>query len=167
MARLTLALRAEWPGWRRAFLGSALWGALMAASAASVLWYREWHLVSEWRAILLLYAAGGFLAFTPALWIARLLERSPRAAPGRNFAAGFVSLGAATLAMTAFLFSQTFRFYFAQWHQPFGTLAWGLETLFTSAAAVYHFLAMGLVQFLPVGLPALLAFGLWRARQAR
>ena len=148
-------------------MGSALWGVAMALSAASVLWHREWHLASEWHSVLLLYAAGGFLAFTPALWLASLLEQVPRVEAGGRFAAGFVILGALTIAATAFLFSQTFRFYFAQWHQPFGTLDRVLETVFTSAAAVYHFLVMGLTQFLPVGLPALLLFGLWRARQTR
>ena len=71
-----------------------------------------------------------------------------------------------TLA-TAFLFSQVFRIYFSQWHQPFPSYIWFLQFGFTSGAAVYYFLVGGLRHYLPLGLPVLLLTSLWWARKPR
>ncbi len=142
--------------------GAAAWGLLMAACAFfSLVMQGRWqsfHL----EKVLVIYFAGGFLAWLCVLPMARLLSRR-RSAEAR-FAAHFALLSLGTVAMTAFVFAMDYRLFYAQWHQPFGTRTWFLQFLFTSAGATYQFLVMGLGLYLPVGLPLLAGASLWLSR---
>lgn len=161
------SFRRALPGWPLALAGSPAWACLMAASAIAYLWYREWQLDIAWQRIAILYFLGGLAAFAPALTTLRWLDRRRRFTGTQRFAAAFVVLAAFTIAATAFLFSQYFRQYFAQWHRDTFSFYGFLEFGFTSAAAVYYFLVGGLRQYLPLGLPALILISLWWARKPR
>ena len=152
------------PGWRLALAGSAAWAAAMAGSAAARLVYDGWASVDRVVLIVVLFALGGLLAFAPALWLARLV--SPARSQGA-FAAMFLALATMTIAATAFLFAMQYRLYFAEWHEPAFTITWMFQFAFTSAAAVYQFLVLGLPLFFPLGLLALLGAALWHARSVR
>ena len=164
---LTAAMRAAWPGWTVALAGSLLWAAAMTFSAWIGLTMREWALPVHRETVLAIFAAGGFLAFLPALWFAGVLRHWLAFSATQRFAATFIALTILTVGLTAFIHSQIFRHYFSQWHEPVGSKIWILQTVFTTAAAIYHFLVMGLALFLPVGLPALLLASLWAARRER
>nr|WP_286157210.1 hypothetical protein [Sinorhizobium sp. RAC02] len=112
--------------------------------------------------ILLIFFAGGVLAWIVVLPMARLLTR--RRSAETRFAAHFALLSLGTVVATAFLFAMDYRLFYAQWHQPFGTRIWAYQFVFTSAGAVYQFLVMGLRLYLPVGLPILAGASLWLAR---
>jgi hypothetical protein len=150
------------PSRRLHFGGSVAWGLLMAACAFV-------SLVMQGRAetfhvdkILLIFFAGGLLAWIVVLPMARLLTR--RRSAETRFAAHFALLSLGTIAATAFLFAMDYRLFYAQWHQPFGTRIWAYQFVFTSAGAAYQFLVMGLRLYLPVGLPILAGASLWLAR---
>ncbi|PHP66644.1 hypothetical protein CSC94_13250 [Zhengella mangrovi] len=149
------ALRAGTPDWRVALLGAIAWGTAMLASAAAGLGLDGWSSTDMAR-VLVLFFAGGGVAFPLALALFGILARWLGFRPTQRFAAAFLLLGIGTIATTAFGFSQVFRYYFATFHAPFGTRLWANQTVFTTAAGVYHFLVMGLRLFVPVGLPALL-----------
>ena len=147
--------------------GSLVWGALMAASAWAGMEWHGWLLGSDRLKVILLFLAGGLLAFAPSLVLFALLDAIRPLRPAQRFAAMLLLLAIVTIAITALIFSQLFRHYFAQWDEPFPTYIWFLETVFTTLAAIYHFLVMGLRLFLPVGFPALFAAALWQARKSR
>lgn len=153
------------PGWTAALVGSLIWGLLMAASAAFSLWRREWSFGAGSADIALLFLVGGAVAWMPAMWLSELACGWRGFRRTQRFAIHFLFLSVSTIGFTAFIFSQIFRHYFAQWHWPFGTHIWVLQTVYTSLAAVYHFLVMGLPLYLPLGLPALFAAALWAARK--
>ena len=142
--------------------GALVWGALMTVCAFLSLTMEgraeSFHLTK----LLLIYFAGGLLAWPIALPAARLLTR--RRSTETRFAAHFALLSLGTIAMTAFLFAMDYRLFYAQWHQPFGTRIWVFQFIFTAAGAVYQFLVMGLRLYLPVGLPVLAGASLWLAR---
>jgi len=153
------------PSFRLAVVGGILWAIGMSFSAFVSLWFfirlETVHLMS----ILLLYAAGAFLAFPIALFFAAFLGAGRRT--DTRFAASFLSLSFWTLAITAFMFSQQFRLFYAQWHDDFGTKLWLNEFVFTSASAVYQFLISGLRLYLPLGLIELILASLWLAKGMR
>ena len=148
------------------YFGGALgWGLLMAGCAfLSLLMDGRWqtfHLAK----LLLLYFAGGVVAWPFVLPAARVLTR--RRPAETRFAAHFALLGLGTIAVTAFLFAMDYRLFYAQWHQPFGTRIWLYQFVFTSIGATYQFLVMGLGLYLPVGLPILAGASLWLAKAMR
>ncbi|MCB1425472.1 MAG: hypothetical protein R3D65_12365 [Zhengella sp.] len=158
------ALRAGRPGWRLAVAGTAAWALALAASAAAGLAMHGWSWPDMQPAVLLFFC-GGFLAFPLAVWLAGFLDAWLAFRPGQRFASVFILLGMGSVALTALIFSQVFRHYFSGFHGPFGSKLWLIQTIFTSAAAIYHFLVMGLRLFLPLGLPALLLAALLLARR--
>lgn len=146
-------------------LGTPLWAATMAASAAVWLLLSGRFATSQSGAILVIFALGGALAFPVALYVTRLLARD--GGPDRRFAAAFVAFGLASVLGTAFVFSMQYRIYYAQWHQPFPSVIWFFQLIFTGAAAVYQFAALGTRMFFPVGFVALFLVSWWQSRQAR
>lgn len=144
------------------FGGSVAWGLLMAACAFVSLAMQGRAQTVHLEKILLIFFAGGLLAWIVVLPMARLLTR--RRSAETRFAAHFALLSLGTIAATAFLFAMDYRLFYAQWHQPFGTRIWAYQFVFTSAGAVYQFLVMGLRLYLPVGLPVLAGASLWLAR---
>ena len=152
------------PGPRVALFGSLAWSAIMTASALMKLLLDGWSTPEHIAFVAAFFAAGGAVAFVPALVAARLVS-GQRAET--LFAATFLALAVATIAATAFLFSLQFRLYFASWHGAPLTIRWVFEYVFTTASAVYQFLVGGLRLYFPVGFVALLAAALWHARSMR
>jgi hypothetical protein len=146
-------------------LGAAFWSLMMATSAAFSLWRLDWRNEDAVGRVVVLFALGAFLAYPPAIAAARLLTRSRP--PETRFAAFAVGLAAGTIGVTALLFGLFYRLYYAHWHgEPF-SVVWVYQYGFTVAAAIYHFLVLGLWLYLPVGLAALLVFSVWQARRRR
>ncbi|TXH85295.1 MAG: hypothetical protein E6Q77_00785 [Rhizobium sp.] len=147
-------------------IGSAVcWGAAMTASAIAALYLRNGLLTSHLTALTLVYFFGGALSWPILVPLTRrFVRRRPTSA---RFAAFFLALSIGTSAMTAFLFAMDYRWFYARWHAPFGSLIWTFQFLFTGASAVYQFAVLGLTLFLPFGLLCLLAVSAYLARQIR
>ncbi|WP_292103288.1 hypothetical protein [Mesorhizobium sp.] len=157
--------RAALPSARTAFAGALVWGLTMGASALVNLLLYDWETPAKIRFVTLIYAAGGALAFPVGLFLARLVSR------GRHwevaFAAAFVALLVATLAFTGGLFALQYRSYYAEWHAPAFTIRWAFELVFTMLTALYQFVVLGIRLYFPLGFIALVAAGIWFARQQR
>jgi hypothetical protein len=144
-------------------LGGALcWGVAMAMCAYISLLTHDRLPSFHLRQLLVIYCAGGTVAWPILLPMARFLSR--RRGIEARFAAHFVLLSVGTVAITALAFALDYRLFYAQWHEPFGTVVWAFQFAFTTAGAVYQFLVMGLGLYLPVGLPVLAGASLWLAR---
>jgi len=158
-------LRAAWPPYPDLIAGALLWGMQMLASAMLGLYLRNGLQTSRLAEVAALYFTGGLLAWPFALPVARFLayNRPPEA----RFAAFFVTLTAATILMTAFLFAMEYRIFYSRWHAPFGSIMWAFQFVFTGASAVYQFLVIGLRLFLPLGLVCLAASSYHLAKRMR
>lgn len=151
------------PNAREILVGGPVWGAMMALSSLLALYLRNGAQTYHIGSILILFFCGGVIAWPCALFLGRF------GAIGRGsetrFAAFFLCLTVCTITATAFLFAMDYRLFYAQWHQPFGTRIWMYQFVFTSAAAVYQFVVMGIRLYLPVGFAALALASLWLARR--
>ena len=148
-------------------LGGAIgWGAAAGSCALSGLMLDDWQTPAKIRAVFLLFALGGFVAFPFGLYFARLLA-GWRQTGETAFAAAFLCLTLATIAATAALYGLQYREYYAQWHEEAFTLIWFLQFIHTLAAAAYQFAVLGLRLYFPLGFVALLAVSLWFARRPR
>ena len=158
-------MRAAWPPYPDLIAGALLWGMQMLASAMLGLYLRNGLQTSRLAEVAALYFTGGLLAWPFALPVARFLayNRPPEA----RFAAFFVTLTAATILMTAFLFAMEYRIFYSRWHAPFGSIMWAFQFVFTGASAVYQFLVIGLRLFLPLGLVCLAASSYHLAKRMR
>ena len=158
-------LRAALPAPRMAIAGMLMWGLAMGASAFASLFALKWETAGHIRFVVLLYAAGGALAFPVAWTLARLLSRQARRESA--FAAAFVSLGVITIGLTAALYALQYRRYYAEWHaEPF-TVTWTYQFVFTGLVAAYQFAVLGIRLYFPYGFVALIAAALWFARRSR
>lgn len=158
-------LQAAVPSRREILLGTPLWGALMTVSMLSTLYMRNGLLTSHLSSLVVVYFAGGMIGWTFALPAARYLAHH-RPVETR-FAAFFLALSSATLAATAFLFAMDYRWFYARWHAPFGTITWMFQFVFTSASATYQFAILGFGLFLPLGLACLAIVSLRLAKASR
>ncbi|OWV78740.1 hypothetical protein ATY78_11585 [Rhizobium sp. R635] len=158
-------LRAAKPPYSDLFVGALLWGMQMLAAAMLGLYLRNGLQTSRLAEVAALYFLGGLLSWPFALPVARFLayNRPPEA----RFAAFFVTLTAATILMTAFLFAMEYRIFYSRWHAPFGSIVWAFQFVFTSISAVYQFLVIGLRLFLPLGLVCLVASSYHLAKRMR
>jgi len=147
------------------FGGSISWGVVMAASALAALYLRNGLLTSHLTALALVYFLGGALSWPIMVPLARRVASSRP--PSARFAAFFLALSLGTTAMTAFLFAMDYRWFYARWHAPFGSLIWTFQFLFTGASAVYQFAVLGVTLFLPFGLLCLIATSAYLARYER
>lgn len=163
--RLAERLRFARPSPAELLGGAVLWGLLMALSALFALYLLNRMETSHLHVLALLYFSGGLLAWLACLPLARFLAHG-RAVETR-FAACFLTLTCGTILVTAFIFAMDYRLFYARWHQPFGTRIWALQFLFTSAAAAYQFLVMGVRLFLPLGFVFLMAASLYLSRPMR
>lgn len=153
------------PGPRLAITGAVLWGALMALSAFVGLWMLEWQTTAKIQALVVLYAAGGVVAFPLAYAFARFasLGRSREIA----FASALLGLALATIGVTALIFALDYRIYYASWHANAFTITWIYQLVFTVLGAFYQFGVLGLRLYLPLGFVALVVAALLFARNAR
>lgn len=146
-------------------LGAVAWGLLMAAAALLGLYLRFRLQTAHLQELMLLYFAGGLLAWLVAVPVGRFFAF--RRSPETRFAAFFLTLTCATILATTFLFAMQYRLFYSQWHQPFGTRIWVLQFLFTSASATYQFLVLGIRLYLPLGLVFLIGASVFLARRMR
>ncbi|WP_419912751.1 ATP synthase subunit I [Hoeflea sp.] len=116
-------------------------------------------------ALILLYFTGGLIAFVPAIWAARRIANNRQ--PEKRFAASFVCLSAATIAVTAGLYAISYKLYYVQWHGDFLTTFWFYEFAVTAASAAYQFAVIGLRNYLPLGPVLLAAASIWLAKSMR
>lgn len=158
-------LRAALPSWPVALGGSLVWAVLMGASAALGLWLRAWETGALIVAVVLLFAAGGALGFTPGLLLARLVAAGkPR---GAAFAAVFLGLALATIGVTAAIYALVYRSYYAAWHADAFTITWMFQQVFTTLGALGQFAVLGLRLYFPLGFAALVAVGIVFSRPPR
>jgi hypothetical protein len=137
----------------------------MAVSALTALYLRNGLLTSHLTALTLVYFFGGVLSWLVMVpFTERFAGQRP---PSARFAAFFLALSLGAVAMTAFLFAMDYRWFYARWHAPFGSLVWAFQFLFTGASAVYQFAVLGLTLFLPFGLFFLIAASTYLARRKR
>lgn len=153
------------PRRRQVFIGAPLWGLLMALSAVTTLYFRHWFEADGFWRITVLFFAGGTLAWTPALMLARSFA-SGKPAPTR-FSACFLFLGLTTFAVTALLFALEYRMFYAQWHAPALSRMWLFQQAFTAAGAGYQFAVLGMRLYFPVGLLCLVFTSFALARRMR
>ncbi|TCL73568.1 hypothetical protein [Rhizobium sp. BK251] len=158
-------LAAARPQWQAYLIGAPCWGVQMALSAALGLYLRDDLQTSHAPEVLLLYFLGGLLSWPFVLPVGLFFAHGR--APETRFASFFVVLAAGTVAMTAFLFALDYRFFYARWHAPFGSMVWIYQFLFTSASAVYQFAVLGVRLLLPLGLLCLFTTSFLLARRMR
>lgn len=152
------------PDMRTAWLGSIAWALSMGLVALVELVWMRWYEPQRIAAIAALFAAGGLLAFLPAVYLGRLLSRGRRDA---GFAATFLALGTGTIGLTGLLVGLEYRSYYAAWHEDAFSIVWVFQFIFTVGAAVYQFLVLGVRIYVPLGLVLLAAASLWNVRSMR
>ena len=157
-------MHASLPTLATAVLGSVAWALAMGIAALTKLIYIDWYSPERVMLIAAFFAVGGLVAFLPGIYIGRLLSRGRRDA---GFAATFLALSTATIAVTAFLVALEYRSYYAEWHEAAFTVTWVFQFVFTVASAVYQFLVMGVRIYLPIGLLFIVAASIWNVRGMR
>jgi hypothetical protein len=160
-ARLVEAL----PPAREVLPGAIVWAAVMAASAASGLWWRGWETADSIMRVAGIFALGGVLSFPLGLYAARLFG----AGRGREraFAAAFLGLAVMTIGVTALAFALLYRSYYSEWHADTFSRIWAFQLVFTTAAAVAQFAVLGIRLYFPLGFLALLVASFWFAARPR
>ncbi|KQS72919.1 hypothetical protein ASG39_04105 [Rhizobium sp. Leaf371] len=158
-------LQAGWRGASDRLPLAPVWGMLMALCAFTALFLQGRVGTGQIAAILLLFFAGGMLAFPITVFLAQGLALGRRAET--RFAGSFLCLTLSTIVVTAILFALQYRLFFARWHAPFATRIWFYQFAFTGAGAIYQFIVMGIRLYMPLGLPALLGMSLWLTRVQR
>jgi len=155
---------ADLPSYPALVAGAFLWALLMGASAWVGLVRGGWQTVEAIGAVAVVFAAGGLLAF-PLAVVAATLTGARRAET--RFAAAFVALTVLSSALAAAIYANQYRLYYSEWHgEPFSRL-WAYQIVFTTLAAIYQFLAVGMRLYFPLGFVALFAASLWFARRRR
>jgi hypothetical protein len=145
--------------------GALLWGAAMGASALMALMLADWQTPQKIRAVAVLFALGGTVAFPFGLILARFLSYGRQRET--TFATAFLSLAFATVGVTAGFFALQYREYYAEWHADAFTRIWFLQFAHTFAAALYQFAVLGLRLFIPIGFAALFVASFLFARRMR
>lgn len=158
--RVCLAL----PSRRELLFGAPSWSLVTTGNAVAALWLRGWRDMPLLD-VGLLFAAGGLLAFPLGLWTGRFLAGSRK--PETKFAAVFLCLAVATVAVTGGLYAGQYRHYYAQWHAPAFTVMWTFQLVFTGLVALYQFAVLGVRLLFPLGLAALFAVSFIVARPKR
>ncbi|MCO5065862.1 MAG: hypothetical protein M9924_15805 [Rhizobiaceae bacterium] len=158
----THAMRDALPDWRTVLVGAPLWALLMGVSAYSAPLLRGWETEQILWRVVLLFAFGGLLAFPIGLFVARWLSGGKGTEV--RIAAALVGFGAGTAIITALLYALDYREYYSEWHEEAFTRIWFKEVVFTAAAAVYQFSALGMRLYFPLGFCALFAAAAWFSR---
>lgn len=136
----------------------------MAASAIFARWIYEQTAPASLQSIAILFAAGGFAAFVPALVVARLI---PSHRPESAFAIAFIAFVAATIFFTGLVFGLFYRLDLVEDHSDPFTWQWLVGWAFRIAASIYQFAVLGLRLYFPIGLIALFAVSFWHAKRSR
>ena len=149
----------------RTLVQALAWGALMALSAYASLELTIAARTSHLFGLLLIYFAGGVLAFPPAIAMAQWISTGKRAEA--RFSAAFLCLGGLTLIATAALMALVYRLFLAPWQGETGFGPILLDFVFGTASALYQFAVAGIRKYLPLGLLFLVFASLWLARATR
>ena len=114
--------------------------------------------------VVVLFAAGGLVAFPFGLFVARFLSMGRSAEVA--FASCLLALATATIGITSLIFAFDYRTYYAEWHDDAFSIRLVFEITFTTLSAMYQFAVLGIRLYFPVGFAALLVASLWFARRA-
>jgi hypothetical protein len=163
--RLLRHARDSLPSLREAFFGAVLWGAAMAISMEAGIWLRNRAISGKTEGMLLIFFAGAAFAWPFIFFLVSFASRGRHAALRLLTAVTLIALG--TASMTAFLFSQQYRHYYAQWHEHFLSIVWAYQFTGTTIAAVYQFMVMGLGLYFPLGYLFVAAASLWLMQRLR
>lgn len=166
LRRVATRLRRAVPTAGASLVGTLAWAAVNGLGAALVLLLaRDWQTPANIREVAAIFVIGSAISFFPAAWLARFVVAGNRFE--MRFAAAFLALGLVTMLATTAVYALQYRLYYAQWHEPFGTITWAFQFVFTGLSAAYQFAVLGLRLFFPVGFVALFAFSFWIARMPR
>jgi hypothetical protein len=164
--RLMTRARNAAPSAAASLIGTLAWAAANGLSATVGLFLlRDWQTPANVGEVAAIFVIGSAISFFPAVWLARFVVTCHRVE--KRFAAAFLALGVVTMFATAAVYALQYRFYYAQWHESFGTITWVFQFVFTGLSAAYQFAVLGLRLFFPVGFLALFAFSYWVARMPR
>jgi hypothetical protein len=164
--RLAARARNAAPSAAASLIGTLAWAAANGLSATvGLLLLRDWQTPASIAQVAAIFVIGSAVSFFPAIWLARFLIRCHRVE--RRFAAAFLTLAVVTIAATAAVYALQYRSYYAQWHEPVGTITWVFQFVFTGLSAAYQFAVLGLRLFFPLGFLALFGISYWVARMPR
>lgn len=153
------------PSPAQALAGGLSWGVAMAASTCLGIGRVNGGINGHLVAIVLLFLAGGALAFPLAQFAARLSVSASGLAV--RLVVAIIILAIATIATTAMLFALDNARFYVGWTDllsgPFGLF----EILITILVSLAGFAVLGVRLLIPYGLLALLAGGLWLAFRIR
>lgn len=156
-------MKAALPRAGETITGAFVWGMAMCLSAQAALWISIAAKTSHYWGLAILCLSGGALAFPIAIYLIRLFALGR---PARIwFVLSLFFLSMSTLGITALIFSQIYRLYYAQWHDPAFSVPWAYQFVFTTLSAFYQFAVIGTRLYLPVGIFALVCAALMIARR--
>jgi hypothetical protein len=141
--------------------GAVLWGLAMGTSALFNLLLANWETPTKVRVVLLLFAAGGTLAFPTGIFASGLFSqgRSTEVAS----AAAFVSLLVATIGFTGGIYAIGYHPYYFELQPSAPVIAWTVQFAYETASALYQFTVLGIRLYFPIGFVALILVRLWFA----
>jgi hypothetical protein len=145
--------------------GALIWAIAMALSCWAGFWFFYDGISGKKATLEALFFMAGLVAWPFGLFGARLLALGKGALA--RFAASFASLFIMTVGFTALFFSQQYRSFYAQWHQPILSRIGIHQFVDTSASAVAQFLALGVRLYFPLGLVIFILASLWLMRRMR
>jgi hypothetical protein len=158
-------LRGSLPHLRESVIGALCWGAAMALSMWLGLWFRNRAISGKADELDLIFFAGAAIAWPFIMFVASFLARGRGVALRLAISAIVLMLG--TSGMTALIFSQQYRHFYAQWHARFASVIWVFQFTETSLSAVYQFAVLGLGLYFPLGYAFLMLATLWLMRRLR
>jgi hypothetical protein len=163
---LSARIRAASPPALPTLAGSLFWALAMSAGAGLSLYVRHWYRAHQAFELILIFFAGGLLAWP----LARLASRfaAPEPESSQRIAANILCVAVATSGMTALVYGLYFRVGMTHLHDHDFSIYWIIDFILTVGAAVYQFLVLGLGLFLPaliIGVPAYLIWALYASRR--
>jgi hypothetical protein len=164
-SRLLRHARNSLPSPREALLGALLWGAAMAVSMEAGIWLRNRAISGKTEGMLLIFFAGAALAWPFIFFLVSLISRGRH--PVLRLLTAVILMALGTASMTALVFSQQYRHYYAQWHEHFLSITWAYQFTGTTISAIYQFMVMGLGLYFPLGYIFFAAASLWLMQRLR
>jgi len=161
VARMTAAL----PSLIEVLFGSLFWGAGMAITAYFGLGRVNGRIDGHLTAILVLFLAGGVVAFPIAAMAARLVWAGR--GPAARFTGSAVCLSLATICTTAALFALDNARFYIGWTDLLSGSHGLIEIGMTVLVSFGAFVILGVRLFLPFGLVVLAIGSLWLAARIR
>ncbi|MEM8542078.1 MAG: hypothetical protein AAGF25_14075 [Pseudomonadota bacterium] len=143
-------------------LPTAFWAlACFVAGIFALVFARGWVLAPQSLYVGSIYGLGAMLSVWPSVYLTRMFIRR-RSAWRIVFLMLFLLVF--TLFITASIFALEYRLYFTQWHgEPFSKI-WIWQQAFTSGAAVYTYIVLGLRLYIPAAVIALIVTSWWLNR---